>query len=238
MARKAREKSSTGDYAVTLKCVEEIFKSKKVKAMFIECAQQYLGEGLKGIRASNAQAEMLIHESEKGISMDMKPLMTSFARAYNREFENEGKIFADRFKSVPVEEAEDYENCIKYLDNGKSSSLFNGEKKKPSATAKQTVEKETNTKTEGKPAKKKTVKKETVKKTAAEKTEKKSANTAKTEKKVTVKQAKKTEKPVVTEEKLPTAEKKEEKPKPKRTICRYGCCNSEFVISFRFLNRK
>lgn len=204
MARKAREKSSTGDYAVTLKCVEEIFKSKKVKVMFIECAQQYLGDGLRGIRVSNSQAEMLIHESEKGISMDMKPLMTSFARAYNREFENEGKIFADRFKSVPVEEAEDYENCIKYLDNGKSSSLFNGEKKKPSAVAKQTVKKETKPKTETKVTEKKTAKKETVKKTTSEKAEKKT---------VTVKQAKK---PVVAEEKLPVAEKKEEKPKPRK----------------------
>lgn len=187
MARKAREKSSTGDYAVVLKCVDEIFKSKKVKSMFIECVEQYLGDGLKGIRVSDGMAQMLIHESEKGISMDMKPLMTSFARAYNREFENEGKIFADRFKSIPVEDEEAYENCIKYLGNGKSSSLFNGEKKKPAPESE---------KAEVKAAKPE--KKATPKKKAAPKTEAKA------------------EKTVVVEKKTPPKTTEEENPKPKK----------------------
>lgn len=197
MARKAREKSSTGNYAVVLKCIDEIFKSKKVKNMFIECAQQYLGDGLRGIRVSSGMAEMLIHESGKGISMDMKPLMTSFARAYNREFENEGKIFADRFKSTPVEDEAAYENCIKYLENGKSSSLFNGEKKKAATEVK---------KAPSKPEKK------TVRKTATKKAEERAA---KPEKKTAPKTEKKAEKTATAKTTNPP-EKTEEKPKPKK----------------------
>ena len=192
MARKAREKSSTGNYAVVLKCIDEIFKSKKVKNMFIECAQQYLGDGLRGIRVSSGMAEMLIHESEKGISMDMKPLMTSFARAYNREFENEGKIFADRFKSTPVEDEEAYENCIKYLGNGKSASLFSGEKKKTVAEVKKEPSNPEKT---------------TVKKNVAKKAEEKTAKPEKKTASTTEKKAEKTATP---------PEKTEEKPKPKK----------------------
>lgn len=141
MARKAREKSSTGNYAVMLKSVSEIFTGKTVKEMFRECAEKYLGEGLKGIRFSKGQVDMLIHESEKGISMDMKPLMTSFARLYNKSTGNEGKIFADRFKSVPVEIDEDYELCLKYIAGSGARSPFGGTKKAPSA-AENAAEKE------------------------------------------------------------------------------------------------
>ena len=166
MARKAREKSSTGNYAVTLKGIEEIFKSKKVKDTFKECAEKYLGEGLKGIRFSNGQADMLIHESEKGISMDMKPLMTSFARIYNRENSNDGKVFADRFKSVAVETDEDYELCLKYINGSNAQSPFTGGKKADSPV-KSAVKK----KTAAKPASEKKADTKPVAEIAAEKKE-------------------------------------------------------------------
>lgn len=122
MARKAREKSSTGIYAVILRGQTNVFEGSDLKELFSEACKKYLGDGLIAIKIFKDRAEMLVKESEKGISMDMKPLVTSFARAYNREMGNDGKVFADRFKSVPVEDEGTYEECIEYLNGSKKTA--------------------------------------------------------------------------------------------------------------------
>lgn len=119
MARTARAVSSTGLYAVILKSTEDIFLKRKIKQCFEEIAREYLGDGLLGIRFRSNCVHMLIKESEKGISMDMKPLTTSFARTYNRESSVIGKVFADRFKSIPIEDDELRAECEKYFNGGK-----------------------------------------------------------------------------------------------------------------------
>lgn len=104
MARKAREKSATGMYAVLLRGVEDtIFKSKKRRDLFAELAQTHLGRGLCSIDFKNDSVGMLVEESDAGLGVDMKPLLISFARAYNKERGISGKVFKDRFKSCPVE---------------------------------------------------------------------------------------------------------------------------------------
>ncbi len=118
MARTARAISSTGIYAVILKGITDVFADADMKNAFREGAEKYIGEGLLGIRFSDNRVDMLIEESEKGISMDMKPLTTSFARTYNRENGSDGKVFADRFKSVPVEDDETEAECVEYLNGG------------------------------------------------------------------------------------------------------------------------
>lgn len=118
MARKAREKSSTGIYAVMLRGYEDIFESEDMRQAFKAAANKYLGAGLMGIRFLNARADMLVCESDKGISLDMKPLVTSFARTYNRKTGTDGKVFADRFKSVPIETKKLERECKAYLEGG------------------------------------------------------------------------------------------------------------------------
>ena len=49
--------------------------------------------------------------------MTMKPVTTSYARYFNRTHEREGKLFADRFKSEPLETDEEIAECIKNLEN-------------------------------------------------------------------------------------------------------------------------
>lgn len=118
MARTARVISSTGIYAVMLRGNTDVFADDDMREAFLAAAEKYIGDGLLGIRFSDNRVDMLIEESEKGISMDMKPLTTSFARTYNREMGLDGKVFADRFKSVPVEDDETQAECIHYLNGG------------------------------------------------------------------------------------------------------------------------
>ncbi len=118
MARKAREKSSTGVYAVILRSEYDVFSETQMQELFTDIAKNYLSDELMGIKLQPRRAELLVRESENGISYDMKPIIISFARAYNREQNIDGKVFSDRFKSVPVETKALEKQCIAYLDGG------------------------------------------------------------------------------------------------------------------------
>lgn len=124
MAREARVKSSTGIYAIILRSDTDIFKTKSLRNAFLTSAEKYLGNGMMGVRFHSAKAEMLIKESEKGISMDMKPLITSFARTYNKTTNSCGKVFSDRFKSIPVEDDTLLNECMTYMSGGKTASPY------------------------------------------------------------------------------------------------------------------
>lgn len=124
MARKAREKSSTGIYAVILRGNGDVFKTEEMREAFLETAKKYLDRGLIGVVFSDSRADMLVRESDKGISMDMKPLITSFARTYNREYDTDGRVFADRFKSVPVETRALERACRAYMKGGEIAAPY------------------------------------------------------------------------------------------------------------------
>lgn len=192
MARKAREKSSTGIYAIVLRGSGDVFRTEEMRGAFCDAAKKYLGRGLIGAVFSDNRVDMLVRESDKGISLDMKPLITSFARTYNRENETDGKVFADRFRSVPVEAKAIERACRAYMKGGDIAAPYIIGAA-PAAAA------------------------ETEKKTGKKKTEK---AVAKPEKKVTVKTAKKPEKTVAKPEKRPekaaAMPKPEQAPKPKK----------------------
>ena len=124
MARKAREKSSTGVYAVVLRGNGKVFKREEMREAFHIAAKKYLKKGLIGVVFSDSRADMLVRESDKGLSMDMKPLVTSFARTYNRENETDGKVFADRFRSVPVESRSADRACRAYMKGGEIAPQY------------------------------------------------------------------------------------------------------------------
>lgn len=144
MARQARVISETGVYAVILRGITDIFKEENMRNTFHECSKKYFDDGLLGIRFYDNCVHMLVIESEDGISKDMKPLVTSFARTYNRETGNTGKVFADRFKSVPVEDNALEDECIKYLNgDADMADPYKPARRQPSATDKKVDKKKT-----------------------------------------------------------------------------------------------
>ncbi len=121
MARKARVKSSTGEYIIMLRGTEEtLFRTKKVKDLFSELCNNYLGDGFLGMRFFSDRVVIAVNESANGISADMKPVLISFARSYNREYGIGGKVFKDRFKSMPMENDTFKKECMAYI-NGESA---------------------------------------------------------------------------------------------------------------------
>lgn len=118
MARKAREISKSGNYYITLKG-NELFVTDEDKKMFVEILEKNFANRVlyMAIILQSRKFVLLLKEGEKGISMTMKPVTTSYARYFNRTHEREGKLFADRFKSEPLETDEEIEECIKNLEN-------------------------------------------------------------------------------------------------------------------------
>ena len=115
MARKAREISKSGNYYITLKG-NELFVTDEDKKMFVEILEKNFATGIvHGYYLTKSEIRLVVKEGEKGISMTMKPVTTSYARYFNRTHEREGKLFADRFKSEPLETDEEIEECIKNL---------------------------------------------------------------------------------------------------------------------------
>ena len=108
MARKAREISKSGNYYITLKG-NELFVTDEDKKMFVEILEKNFATGIvHGYYLTKSEIRLVVKEGEKGISMTMKPVTTSYARYFNRTHEREGKLF---------ETDEEIEECIKNLEN-------------------------------------------------------------------------------------------------------------------------
>lgn len=117
MARKAREISKSGNYYITLRG-DELFVTDEDKKMFVEILEKNFATGIvHSYYLTKTEIRLVVKEGEKGISMTMKPVTTSYARYFNRTHEREGKLFADRFKSEPLESNEEIEECIKNIEN-------------------------------------------------------------------------------------------------------------------------
>lgn len=115
MAREARKISKSGMYFVSL-CGEKLFKSDDDKKVFLEMLEKYFEGGeVYGYNLSDAEIRLVVKEAPKGISMTMKPLITSYARYFNKTHNLSGKLFSGRFKSEPIESKAEKQEAIKLL---------------------------------------------------------------------------------------------------------------------------
>ena len=116
MARKAREKSSTGMYNIILKSNEVLFKNDEDYNFFISILKDYI-TAVYAYALTPYYICLAVKESDKGIGPDMKPLITKYARYYNRTYQTPGKLFKDRFKSEPINNEKELKNSIAIISN-------------------------------------------------------------------------------------------------------------------------
>lgn len=145
MAREARKISSTGMYYVSLQG-NTIFRSAEDKKTFLEMLGKYFEGGeIYGYNLSETEIRLVVKETPKGISMTMKPLVTSYARYYNKTYNLTGKVFAGRFKSEPIESEKERKEYIKSLNKQEVKKSRKNAKTQP---VKKTAEINRDTKTE------------------------------------------------------------------------------------------
>ncbi len=112
MAREARKISSKGMYTVILRG-ERLFMGEEDRKVFLELLKRYFEGGeVFGYDLSDGQIRLVVKETPKGISMTMKPLITSYARYFNRTHNTAGKLFSGRFISEPIESAKEKDEAV------------------------------------------------------------------------------------------------------------------------------
>lgn len=116
MARKAREKSATGMYNIIIKGSVSLFNTDADYDFFIEIMQDYIDE-IYAFAITPSLICIAMKETDKGIGMDLKPLMTKYARYYNKNNNLEGKLFADRFRSEPIENDKELKNSVALIED-------------------------------------------------------------------------------------------------------------------------
>ncbi len=122
MARTARKKSSTGIYHILLRSNNTLFLNEEDKKYFKELLQKYFTDSLSaciyGYSLTKKKIHLIINEKNEDVSTLIKPFCTSYARYFNRVHSVTGKLFADRFKSEPVESNIALSQLILYLYKG------------------------------------------------------------------------------------------------------------------------
>ncbi len=117
MAREARKISSKGMYTVILRG-ERLFKGEEDRKVFLELLERYFEGGeVFGYDLSDREIRLVVKETPKGISMTMKPLITSYARYFNRTHNTEGKLFSGRFISEPIESEKERDEAVVALSS-------------------------------------------------------------------------------------------------------------------------
>lgn len=121
MAREKRQVSESGIYRINLSGNDgEIFKRKEDYDEFKALLERYFQDERKvfGYSLTETGADMVVMVGKQSIGPAMKPLLTSYARYFNRTYGRNGKVFHDRYKSEPVkyEELDDIIEKFDYAD--------------------------------------------------------------------------------------------------------------------------
>lgn len=118
VAREGRQKSKSGIHHVLLRGVDKLFlNDADYGAFHLRMREHFCGEAkLLAYLLLPNRVHLLIKEGQTGPSAVIKPLCTSYARYFNRTYSAEGKLFYDRFKSVPAETKEEIADTVAFFN--------------------------------------------------------------------------------------------------------------------------
>ncbi len=118
MARAGREKSRSGVYHILLRGAKDLFLNNSDYIEFrARLAEYFEGEvRLLAYLLFPGRVHLIIDEGEAELSKVIKPLLTSYARYYNRTYGETGKLFFDRYKSVPLGDKEAISDTVQFLN--------------------------------------------------------------------------------------------------------------------------
>lgn len=129
MARKARQKSSTGIYHVMLRGINRqvIFESNEDYNYFIKILYHMvypIDENRRQLPALCSiyayclmpnHVHLLLREKTETLSSVVKRIAAAYAWYYNKRYEHYGHLFQDRFKSEPVNDMGYFITLLRYI---------------------------------------------------------------------------------------------------------------------------
>lgn len=120
LARRAREKSSTGIYHVMIRGInrQAIFEDDEDRMRFIDTLREYKDISkyeIYGYCLMNNHVHLLIKERDEPISLIIKRICSSYVYWYNTKYERCGHLFQERFKSEVVEDDGYFLTVLRYI---------------------------------------------------------------------------------------------------------------------------
>ncbi|MDO4618850.1 MAG: hypothetical protein Q4B31_04925 [Clostridia bacterium] len=117
MARAGRQKSEKGVYHVLLRGVDKLFFEEADYIEFKSRLSEYFSGDVKllAFLLLSNRVHLMVLEDGGNMSLALKPLLTSYARYINRTYSAEGKLFYDRYKSVPLDTNADIADTVQFF---------------------------------------------------------------------------------------------------------------------------
>ncbi len=118
MARMKRAAGKRGVYHVLLRSRGSLFLDEKDYQAFLRTLGEYF-DGYRNIALGYAllqnRAHLIVECGAQPLGQVMKPFCTSYARYFNRIHNLSGKLFYDRYKSVPLETGEALADALAFV---------------------------------------------------------------------------------------------------------------------------
>ena len=115
MARKGRETSPLGIYHIILRGNDKLFLCENDYKEFLLLLKKYFsGENQVYAYSLNVTKIHLVIYTQNAVSTVLKPLCTSYARYINRTHKKNGKLFYDRFISIPLADTAGLTLAVRY----------------------------------------------------------------------------------------------------------------------------
>lgn len=119
MARKARERAQSGIYYVEINGNNKlVFIEDDDCRFFLERLKAAASEDYAELCAYALLPEkisLVVKEGLGGISELVRKVLPGYTARYNRKYSRTGKLFYDRFKSLPLETAEETLDAVRYV---------------------------------------------------------------------------------------------------------------------------
>lgn len=121
MGRQARQLSESGFYHILLRGInrQHIFEEESDYTYFLKDLHNLKTDLAFAVYAyclMSNHVHLLLREKQAGdISLIMKRLLTKYAMYFNRKYQRNGALIANRYKSVPVEVDEYFIPLLRYI---------------------------------------------------------------------------------------------------------------------------
>lgn len=118
MARTKRTTGTSGIYHILLRGQDKLFTDDMDYQTFLRTLREYFDgyrSFLLGYTLLPNRAHLIIDSGREPLANLMKPFCTSYARYFNRMHQKTGKLFYDRYKSVPLENGDKLAEAIAFI---------------------------------------------------------------------------------------------------------------------------
>ncbi len=119
MARKPRQRAQSGVYYVLAASADRLlFVDEEDGRRFAALLKTRAETDMTDVWAYSLQSErvhLVVKEGLDGISRFVRDVLGEYAVWFNRKYRAEGRLFADRFRSLPLEDADEILEAVRYV---------------------------------------------------------------------------------------------------------------------------